>query len=63
MPLNREARRKFERPLPDLHFGRHVHQEGQQNWRDQTHLHNKVQEGTQGDEIAFSPLELFSCIG
>ena len=55
LPLNRKAWRKFGRPLPDLHFGRHVHQEGQQNWRDQTHLHNKVQEGTQGDEIAFLP--------
>ena len=55
MPLNREARRKFERPLPDLHFGRNVHQKGQKNWRDQAHLHNEIQEGAQGDEIAFLP--------
>ena len=40
-----------ERPLRDLQYGRHVYHEGHQNWQDQKHLHNEIQEGTEGDEI------------
>ena len=40
-----------ERPLRDLQYRRHVHQDRQKNWQDQKHLHKEIQEGTQGDEI------------
>ena len=42
-----------EKPLYDLHCGRHVHQEEQQHWRDHEHLLKEIQEGTQGDKMAF----------
>ena len=41
--------------MSDLHYGRHVHQDGQQNWKDQAHLHKGIQEGTHGDEMLFLP--------
>ena len=52
MPSRHTARLQEERPLLALHYGRHVHQKGHNNWQDQAHLHNKIQEGAQGDEIA-----------
>ena len=39
----------------DLHYGRHVHRDGQQNWQDQAHLHKGIQEGAHGDEMRFLP--------
>ena len=41
-----------ERPLRDLQYGWYVHQHGHDNWRDQAHLHKRIQEGAQGDEIS-----------
>ena len=41
--------------MSDLHYGRHVHQDGQQNWKDQAHLQKGIQEGTHGDEMLFLP--------
>ena len=41
--------------MSDLHYGRHVHQDGQQNWKDQAHLHKGIQEGAHGDEMPFLP--------
>ena len=39
-------------PLHCLHYRRHVHHEGYDNWRDQAHLHEEIQKGAHGDEIA-----------
>ena len=32
-----------------------MHRDGQQNWQDQTHLHQGIQEGAYGDEMSFLP--------
>ena len=53
MPLNLQ---KEEWPLWDLLYGRHVHEDGLHNWGDQAHLHKRIQEGAQGDEIAYFTL-------
>ena len=44
-----------ERPLCDLQCGRHVHQDGRQNWTEEAHLHKRLQEGAQGEEMACLP--------
>ena len=45
--------------MSDLHYGRHVHRDGQQNGQDQAHLHKGIQEGAHGDEIRFLPYHYF----
>ena len=52
MPLKNQLNLfEEERPLRDLQYGRNVYKEGHQHWRDQTHLHEWIQEGAQGDKI------------
>ena len=50
-----QARLAQERSLRDLQCGRHVHQDGRQNWTEEAHLHKRLQEGAQGDEMACLP--------
>ena len=52
VPSSLKAWLEEERPLHYLQYGRHVHQNGYNNWQDQAHLHKEIQEGAQGDEIA-----------
>ena len=52
VPSSLKARLEEERPLFILQYGRHVHQNGYNNWQDQAHLHKEIQEGAQGNEIA-----------
>ena len=50
-----QARLAQERSLRDLQCGRHVHQDGRQNWTEEAHLHKRLQEGAQGEEMACLP--------